>query len=164
MIAKVTAPELARDLASAELQLSTHEEYTSEVEVRIEAINRFIRTGNDLIANGHFLAEDIQDKVHTISQRLEVLQSSSKRRKEIYEQNLDAQKFEQEASQLEAWIQTREKLLQPDELGASIAEVEEFIRRHEDFQKTIEAQEENANGLRRITLVSFPFILGATED
>ena len=153
MIAKVTAPELANDQASAELQLSAHDEYKSEIDARQEAISRFIQTGNELIAKGHFLSDDIQDKVNTLAQRYEFLLSSGKRRQEIYEQNLDAQKFEQEAAQLEAWLLSREKLLQQDELGGSIAEVENLIRRHEDFQKTLEAQEDKAGLLKRTTLV-----------
>ena len=52
MIAKITAPDLARDVTSAELQLAAHKEYNAEIDARKEAFERFIRTGNGLIADG----------------------------------------------------------------------------------------------------------------
>lgn len=58
---------------------------------------------------------------------------------------------------MEKWISSREAMLQDEKLGDSIHQVEELIRKHEDFEKTIEAQEEKCNALKRITLVSFCF-------
>lgn len=52
MIAKITAPDLARDVAGAELQLAAHKEYKAEIDARKEAFECFIRTGNGLIADG----------------------------------------------------------------------------------------------------------------
>lgn len=54
---------------------------------------------------------------------------------------------------LEAWLQTREPILFDKQCGESIAAVEELIRKHEDFEKTIEAQEEKFLALNRITKV-----------
>lgn len=46
-------------------------------------------------------------------------------------------------------------MLHDEKLGDSINQVEELIRKHDDFEKTIEAQEEKCNALKRITLVNF---------
>lgn len=59
---------------------------------------------------------------------------------------------------MESWIQTREPVLNDDKLGESIWQVEELIRKHEDFEKTIEAQEEKFNTLKRITLVGYTLL------
>jgi spectrin beta len=69
------------------------------------------------------------------------------------------QLFKRDAEQLENWIQSREPILHDDKLGDNIQQVEDLIRRHEDFEKTIEAQEEKFNALRRITLVLDSFHL-----
>jgi hypothetical protein len=55
---------------------------------------------------------------------------------------------------LENWIVSREPLLHDGKLGETIAQVEDLIRKHDDFEKTIEAQEDKFNALRRVTLVS----------
>ena len=63
--------------------------------------------------------------------------------------------FKRDADQLENWLQSREAMLHDPKLGDSILQVEELIRKHEDFEKTIEAQEEKFNALRRVTLVGY---------
>ncbi len=59
---KITAPELARDATNAALQLAIHKEYHTEIEARKEASNRLVRTGGGLIGDGHFMADEIQEK------------------------------------------------------------------------------------------------------
>jgi len=43
-------------------------------------------------------------------------------------------------------------------VGESIAEVEELIRQHEDFEKTIEAQGDKLEALKRKTLIENAFM------
>lgn len=58
-----------------------------------------------------------------------------------------------EANLLENWIISREPVLHDEKLGESISQVDELIRRHEDFEKTIEAHAEKFSAIKRITLV-----------
>ena len=44
-------------------------------------------------------------------------------------------------------------MLNDPAVGTSITEVEELIRRHDDFLKTIESQEDKFDALRRTTRV-----------
>ena len=60
-----------------------------------------------------------------------------------------------EANLLENWIVSREPVLNDEKLGESISQVEELIRRHEDFEKTIEAHADKFSAIRRITLVIY---------
>lgn len=53
----------------------------------------------------------------------------------------------------EAWIESRETIVKDDQMGDSIPEVEELIRRHDDFLKTIDAQEDKLDPIKRYTLV-----------
>jgi len=157
MVAKVTAPELAKDVPGAETLISRHNEYKSEIDAREEAFEKFYRTGQGLIEQGHFLAKEIEDKISVLQQRQQILKDTWQQRRQIYEQNLDTQLFKRDAETLENWIINREPMLQDGKLGESIAQVEELIRKHEDFEKTIEAQEERFSALKRITMVSLLF-------
>ena len=56
-------------------------------------------------------------------------------------------------NQLEAWLASREAMLEGAELGDSVDAVEELIRKHEDFEKTILAQGEKFKAIQRLTLV-----------
>lgn len=155
MVAKVTAPELARDVPGAEALISRHNEYKAEIDTRRDAFAKFYKTGSGLIQQGHFLAKEIEEKISILEQRKQLLNDTWEQRKEIYEQNLDTQLFKREAEMLENWIVSREPMLHDGKLGESIPQVEDLIRKHEDFEKTIEAQEEKFSALRRITMVNF---------
>lgn len=154
MVAKVTSHELATDVMGAESLISRHNEYRAEINNHEDAFAKFYKTGQDLVKQGHFLGKEIEEKILILRQRNHVLKSTWERRKIIYEQNLDTQVFKRDAEMLENWIISREPMLSDEKLGDSIAQVDELIRKHEDFQKTIEAQEEKFLALKRITLVS----------
>ncbi|BET01245.1 Spectrin [Nesidiocoris tenuis] len=157
VIAKVTSPELAQDVPGGEALISRHMEHRAEINSREESFVRFYSTGHTLVQQGHFLSGEIQDKIRVLQQRKQLLNDIWEKRKVIYELSLDTQLFLREASLLESWIISREPILSDEKLGDSIAQVEELIRRHEDFEKTIEAQGEKFNALKRITLLEQAF-------
>ena len=63
------------------------------------------------------------------------------------------QQLKREMDQLDAWLNFREAIFTDDNVGDSIDAVEELLRRHEDFEKTVEAQAEKFDAIRRFTLV-----------
>lgn len=67
---------------------------------------------------------------------------------------LEVHQFAQEAVVADAWLTAQEPLLQSRELGSSVDEVEQLIRRHEAFRKAAAAWEERFSSLRRLTTVS----------
>jgi len=83
-IAKVTAPELAKDVAGAEALISRHREYRKEIDGRQETVDSFSLRGKTLIREGHFLADEIEDKVKLLHQRWDFLRNICAARKEIY--------------------------------------------------------------------------------
>lgn len=53
----------------------------------------------------------------------------------------------------EAWLVAQEPFISSNELGASVDEVEQLIRRHEAFRKAAATWEERFSSLRRLTTV-----------
>ncbi|KAJ8678764.1 hypothetical protein QAD02_014551 [Eretmocerus hayati] len=157
MLAKVTAPELARDVPGAEALISRHNEYRAEIDAHDDAFSKFYQTGQALVQQGHFLAKEVQEKVSILKQRHRTLEETWHQRKLIYEQNFDTQTFKRDAETLENWLASREPMLMDDQLGESIPQVEELIMKHQDFEKTIEAQEEKFNAIKRVTLLEKAF-------
>ncbi|XP_057323872.1 spectrin beta chain, non-erythrocytic 1 isoform X4 [Microplitis mediator] len=153
MIAKVTAPELARDVPGAEILISRHNEYKVEIDSRQDEFYNFNKTGNTLIQQGHFLSKEIKDKITILDNKKQILIDTWDKRKLIYEQNYDTQIFKREAETLENWLITREPMLNDNNFGDTIPQVEDLIRKHEDFEKTIEAQEDKFKALKRITML-----------
>ena len=74
------------------------------------------------------------------------------------------QQLRHEMEQIEAWMNLREPLLKEKKYGDSIEAVEELLRRHADFEKTLMAQQERVNTLSRnekvgASLVSRQYLL-----
>lgn len=159
MIAKITAPDLATNVAAAEALLSRIREHRTEIDSRKDAFDNFYKNGHRIISEKHFLSNEIQDKITVLRQRYELLETTLQKRHDIYELNLDTQLFLREAEILESWIHSREPQLKDEKMGENIAQVEELIQRHVDFEKTVEAQEDKFTALKRITLVSVFFLI-----
>ncbi|XP_055911888.1 spectrin beta chain, non-erythrocytic 5 isoform X2 [Eupeodes corollae] len=157
MLAKITAPDLATTVAGADALLSSIKEHTAEIHARDETFANFTANGQKLIKEKHFLAHEVDEKIHILKQRHDLLQLTLQQRKDLYELNLDTRLFLKEAEILENWITSREPLLKDSKLGESIPQVEDLLRRHQDFEKTVAAQEDKFNAIRRITLLEQRF-------
>ncbi|XP_064623906.1 spectrin beta chain, non-erythrocytic 2-like isoform X3 [Lineus longissimus] len=157
MMALITADDLAKDVSGSEAQISKHKEHKAEIDTRMDQFANFVNTGETLIAKGHFLADEIQGKVTHLVQAKQNLLDTWEQRRVLYEQNLDAQILRHEMDQLETWLSYREGVLKEGKLGSSIGEVEDLLRRHEDFEQTVAALEDRFNGINRKTLIEQAF-------
>jgi hypothetical protein len=68
------------------------------------------------------------------------------------------QVFKRDADLLENWLVSRETVLHDGNLGDTIAQVEDLIRKHKHFEKTVQAQEEKFSALQRVTMVGSHFV------
>lgn len=67
---------------------------------------------------------------------------------------LEVYQFARDAAVAEAWLIAQEPYLLSSELGHTIDEVENLIKKHEAFEKSAAAQEERFSALERLTTVS----------
>jgi len=55
--------------------------------------------------------------------------------------------------QLDLWINEKRPFVQDEDVGDSIESVEELLRKHDDFEKMVLAQENRFKAILRLTLV-----------
>ena len=67
---------------------------------------------------------------------------------------LEVYQFARDAAVAEAWLMAQDPYLKSEELGQTIDEVENLIKKHEAFEKAAAAQEERFAALERLTTVS----------
>lgn len=70
---------------------------------------------------------------------------------------LEVYQFARDAAVAEAWLIAQEPYLMSTDLGHTIDDVENLIKKHEAFEKSAAAQEERFSALERLTTVSLFF-------
>lgn len=144
---RMTSGELAQDVDEAEKLLEIHHERRAEMETRMENITSLIAFGKDLISSGHYASDEVTAKLASLDEDQEKLFSTWQKRSHLLNQCLDLQRFNREVEQVDAWIGTQEAFLQNDDVGDTLDGVDALKRKHDDFEKSIEAQEEKIKAL-----------------
>ncbi|KAM5130020.1 spectrin beta chain, non-erythrocytic 5 [Mantella aurantiaca] len=151
MHALVISEELANDVAGAELLIKRHEEYKREIDKHLVKYEELQKAGKIFLQKHHFMAVEIGEKVQELSELMDLVSDSWKRRKEIYDENLEIQVLFRDIEQADGWLNSREPYLLDPNYGDSVSRVEELLKKQEDFEKMLMAQGEKFELLRRIT-------------
>ena len=89
----------------------------------------------------------ITEKTHQLEAERERLGAMWQSKQEFFYQCLEFQLFMRDAEQADTWITKQESFLANDNLGESLDDVEALLKKHEDFEKSLAAQEEKAKYL-----------------
>ncbi|KAM3874774.1 spectrin beta chain, non-erythrocytic 4 [Diretmus argenteus] len=153
IICQIGTGEKPRDVSSVEVLMNYHHSLKSEVEARSRSVLECIEVGKTLLAAGNPAAEEIKEKLDNVVAKQHELSEKWDKHWEELQHSLEVHQFAQEAVVAEAWLTAQEPLINSNELGASVDEVEQLIRRHEAFRKAAATWEERFSSLRRLTTV-----------
>ncbi|XP_066294882.1 spectrin alpha chain, non-erythrocytic 1-like isoform X29 [Branchiostoma lanceolatum] len=147
MRALVSADELAKDVPGAEALLDKHQEHKGEIDAREDSFRTTAEAGQGLLEENHFASDEVKEKLVALANEKTSLLELWDERHVEYEQCLDLQLFYRDVEQAEAWMGKQEAFLANDDLGDSLDSVEALIKKQEDFEKSLAAQEEKINAL-----------------
>ncbi|EEB17271.1 Spectrin alpha chain, putative [Pediculus humanus corporis] len=143
----ISADELAKDVAGAESLLERHQEHKGEIDAREDSFAATTDAGQALLARDHYASQEIKDKLLTLSNEKISLLGLWEERRILYEQCMDLQLFYRDTEQADTWMAKQEAFLANEDLGDSLDSVEALIKKHEDFEKSLTAQEEKIKAL-----------------
>ncbi|XP_071971772.1 spectrin beta chain, non-erythrocytic 5 isoform X1 [Engystomops pustulosus] len=149
--ALMVSEELANDVAGAEQLIKRHEEYKREIDRHWGKYEELQRMGKPLLEKEHFMSFEISEKVHELSELMGLVSDTWKRRKEIYEENLEIQLLCRDLEQANGWLNSKEPYLLDSNYGDSVPHVEDLMKKQEEFEKMLAAQEEKFEMLKRKT-------------
>ncbi|CAI5455840.1 unnamed protein product [Caenorhabditis angaria] len=147
MKAVIGADELAKDVAGAEALLESHQEHKGEIDAREDSFNQTAAAGQKLVEIGIPGSQEVREKLEKLAQEKAALLGLWEERRILYEQCMDLQLFYRDTEQAETWMNKQEAFLANNDLGDSLDSVEHLIKKHEDFEKSLAAQEEKINAL-----------------
>ncbi|XP_065427703.1 spectrin beta chain, non-erythrocytic 4 isoform X2 [Chrysemys picta bellii] len=143
--------EKPRDVSSVEVLMNYHQGLKSEIEARSQSIAACVELGKTLVLNRSPVAEEIKGHMERLMTKKKELTDKWDKHWEWLQQMLEVHQFAQEAVVADAWLTAQEPLLKSHQLGSSVDEVEQLIRRHEAFRKAASTWEERFSSLRRLT-------------
>lgn len=147
MKAIISADELAKDVAGAEALLERHQEHKGEIDAREDSFAVTNESGRQLLEREHYAAAEVQEKLAALESDKSSLLALWEDRRILYEQCMDLQLFYRDTEQADTWMAKQEAFLANDDLGDSLDSVEALIKKHEDFEKSLAAQEEKIKAL-----------------
>uniref|UniRef100_A0A8C3CTN2 Spectrin beta chain n=1 Tax=Cairina moschata TaxID=8855 RepID=A0A8C3CTN2_CAIMO len=156
VLCQIGAGEKPRDVSSVEVLMNFHQGLKSEMEARSKSIAACLELGKTLILAKSPAADEIKALAEKLLAKKKELAEKWDKHWEWLQQMLEVHQFAQEAVVADAWLTAQEPLLKSQELGSSVDEVEQLIRRHEAFRKAAAAWEERFSSLRRLTTVRDP--------
>ncbi|XP_060810568.1 spectrin alpha chain [Amyelois transitella] len=145
--ALIAADELAKDVPGAEALLERHQEHKGEMDARSDVMVSCAAAGEALVARGHRAAPDVAAALDTLEREHAALQQLWEQRRVLYLQCLDLQLFYRDTEQADAWMHKQEAFLANEDVGDSLDSVEALLKKHEDFEKSLAAQEEKIKAL-----------------
>uniref|UniRef100_A0A8C8SUT0 Spectrin beta chain n=1 Tax=Pelusios castaneus TaxID=367368 RepID=A0A8C8SUT0_9SAUR len=153
VICQIGTGEKPRDVSSVEVLINYHQSLKSEIEARSKNIAACVELGKTLVLNKSPASEEIKGHLEKLMTKKKEMMDKWDKHWEWLQQMLEVHQFAQEAVVAEAWLTAQEPLLKSRELGRSVDEVEQLIRRHEAFRKAAATWEERFSSLRRLTTV-----------
>uniref|UniRef100_A0A670J8L5 Spectrin beta chain n=1 Tax=Podarcis muralis TaxID=64176 RepID=A0A670J8L5_PODMU len=151
IIAQIGTGEKPRDVSTVEVLMNYHQGLKSEIETHSKNIASCVDLGKTLVLNKSPASEEIKLHLEKLMTKKKEMVEKWDRHWEWLQQMLEVHQFAQEAVVADAWLTAQEPLLKSRELGNSVDEVEQLIRRHEAFRKAAAAWEERFSSLRRLT-------------
>ncbi|KYO40220.1 hypothetical protein Y1Q_0020194 [Alligator mississippiensis] len=153
ILGQIRASDKPRDVSSVEVLMNYHQSLKSEMETRAPSLAACVELGKTLLLNKSPDANEIKAQLEKLLGKKKEMMEKWEKHWEWLQQMLEVHQFAQEAVVADAWLTAQEPLLKSKELGNSVDEVEQLIRRHEAFRKAAVAWEERFSSLRRLTTI-----------
>ncbi|KAL8169451.1 UNVERIFIED_CONTAM: hypothetical protein K2H54_049354 [Gekko kuhli] len=158
MHALIISEALTNDLLGTELLIKRHEEYKHDIDKQWLKYEELQESGGSLVKDGHFMSMQIEQKLSELLELMSKVRESWDVRKELYKENWEIQLLRRELDQAEAWLTAREGFLLDPTYGHSISDVEQLLKKYQDFEKMLEAQEEKFAQLNRKTKIELKLL------
>ncbi|XP_022904899.1 spectrin alpha chain isoform X3 [Onthophagus taurus] len=150
MLGLVSSEELANDVTGAEALIERHQEHRTEIDARAGTFNALEQFGQQLLNSNHYASPEIQEKLEQLHKAREELERAWIERRVQLDQNLDLNLYYRDCEQAENWMSDREAFLAAEEVDSKGDNVEALIKKHEDFDKAINAHEEKIAALQTL--------------
>ncbi|XP_045506256.1 spectrin beta chain, non-erythrocytic 1 [Colias croceus] len=138
---QVSSDVTAKDVATAEALLKDHQELHDDIKAHDDEFKEVIGLGKQLLATNPNLA-DVKDKIQQLEAEQKAVHKEWQDKDKYLKELLQLQSFNREADQIDACSGAHEAFLEYKEYGASVDEAETLVKRQEEAEARLAAQDE----------------------
>lgn len=142
LVAIMSSTEKVHDANEAQALRAEHDRLKGEIEAREDVFSSAVLAGETMIQENHYALVEVRDRMKQLLQEREKLHAVWQRRKIYLDQLLDLQFFSRDAKQIESTCNTQEAALLGTDLGSTAEEVNAQFKKHEAFDKLVQAQDD----------------------
>ncbi|XP_050537659.1 spectrin beta chain isoform X3 [Daktulosphaira vitifoliae] len=164
VVRQMNTSEKPRDVSGVELLMNNHQSLKAEIDTREDNFTACISLGKELLSRNHYASNEIKDKLMLLNTQRNSLLNRWEERWENLQLILEVYQFARDAAVAEAWLLAQEPYIMSLELGMTIDQVENLIKKHEAFEKSAIAQEERFCALERLTTFELKEIQRKKEE
>ena len=147
MTAQVTSNHHGNNETDLEGMLSLHQELRTEIDTMHRNFENLVVSGQNLLTGQHYAVETIQERLEELRAGWSELLKSWEVRAEELQRRKEAENMNREVTQLEAWLLNQEAELSPNEVGNCLENVEDLLKKQDEIERMLLAQEERFLGL-----------------
>jgi spectrin beta len=131
--------DLGNNLTSVQKLLAKHEALLMELQTHEGSIVQSTREGNELLNNGHFASDRIEENLQKLTDAWNSLNEQAKGRSKNLSDSLHLQQYYAKATETESWIKDKAPLAASDEYGKDENSTLGLMKKHEAFQLELDS-------------------------
>lgn len=151
VVRQMNTSDKPRDVGGVEQLMKNHQTLKAEIESKQRLFAECESLGAELLSRNHYASPEIHEKLELLKRRRKEMNDRWDERWDHLEIILEVYQFARDAAIAEAWLVAQQPYLLSTELGHTIEEVLELIKKHEEYEKSAAAQHERFVALQKPT-------------
>ncbi|XP_075902339.1 spectrin beta chain, non-erythrocytic 1-like isoform X2 [Nelusetta ayraudi] len=149
-----SSEDLGKDLTGALRLLSQHKALEDEMSGRSAHLQQTIKQGEELVADNHFGAEKIKERIQDIQEQWASLERLSAVRKAALQEACNLHQFQADADDMDTWMLDVLRIVSSVDVGHDEFSTQALVKKHKDvaeeigsYRPVVEALHEQARTL-----------------
>ncbi|XP_037638679.1 spectrin beta chain, non-erythrocytic 1-like isoform X2 [Sebastes umbrosus] len=150
----LSSEDYGKDLTGARRLLSQHKAFEDEMSGRAAHLQQTIKQGEELVANDHFGADKIKERIQDIQEQWAALERLSAVRKARLQEACNQHQFQADADDIDTWMLDVLRIVSSVDVGHDEFSTQALVKKHKDvaeeigsYQPVIEALHEQSRTL-----------------
>ncbi|KAM9847521.1 spectrin beta chain, non-erythrocytic 1 isoform 1-T1 [Aulostomus maculatus] len=133
----LSSEDYGKDLTGALRLLSQHKAFEDEMSGRAAHLQQTIKQGEELVANNHFGADKIQERIQDIKDQWAALERLSAVRKARLEEACNQHQFQADADDIDTWMLDVLRIVSSVDVGHDEFSTQALVKKHKDVAEEI---------------------------